>query len=209
MDQEKGTPMADRTVVHRWDQRFATWGNEEERSRRLAQLHAQGIYPALFAPEVLVTALLAPFVAAVATSLGTSLGGSIEKALRTVLRKAPRQSVLGRRRRLLGWRERRHQGHEPDRSAGAGDTPATVTLAHEAGAMIQITTWTPTGALTLLPTVDFSGLAALGDVPAIVRWMDDGWHAFSLKESRIVEVAWDEDAAQWAPYRGPLAGSPD
>lgn len=56
--------------------------------------------------------------------------------------------------------------------------------------------------------MDFSGLAALGDVPAIVRWMDDGWRA-SLKESRIVEVAWDEDAARWAPYRGPSGESPD
>ncbi len=202
-------PVVDRTVVHGWDQRFATWGNKEERSRLLAKIHARGICPMLSSPEVLVTALLAPFVAAVATSLGTSLGGSIEKALRTVLRKAPRQSVLGRRRRLLGWHQRRHQGSAPDRFAGAADTPAAVTLAHQAGAMIQITTWTPAKSLTLLPAMDFSGLAALGDVPAIVRWMDDGWHAFSLKESMIVEVAWDEDAARWAPYRGPLAESSD
>ncbi|MEU3297523.1 hypothetical protein ABZ722_35020 [Streptomyces longwoodensis] len=87
--------MADRTAVHRWDQRFAMSGNEEERSRRLAQLHAQGIHPALFPPEVLVTALLAPFVATAATSLGTSLSGSIEKALRTVLRNVPRRAFSG------------------------------------------------------------------------------------------------------------------
>ncbi|WP_405812558.1 hypothetical protein OG524_36250 (plasmid) [Streptomyces sp. NBC_01520] len=140
------------------------------------------------APEVLAVVAVAPFVTAVATSLGTAMGERIDRALHLLLQKVPRMAIL----------VSRGTGVQPPSGLPTDPSPATLSLIE--GPKIHIGSGTPTGALSLLPTMDFSDLANMGDYPQIVRWMDGRWHALAIKDEQVVDLVWDDEARQWVPF---------
>ncbi|MFB8143542.1 hypothetical protein [Streptomyces parvus] len=142
----------------------------------------------ILAPEVLAVVAVAPFVTAVATSLGTGLGERIDRALHLLLQKVPRMAIL----------VSRGTGVQPPSGLPTDPSPATLSLIE--GPKIHIGSGTPTDALSLLPTMDFSDLANMGDYPQIVRWMDGRWHALAIKDEQIIDLVWDDEARQWVLF---------
>ncbi|MEV6408818.1 hypothetical protein AB0M58_38765 [Streptomyces bobili] len=140
------------------------------------------------APEVLAVVAVAPFVTAVATSLGTAMGERIDRALHLLLQKVPRMAIL----------VSRGTGVQPPSGLPTDPSPATLSLIE--GPKIHIGSGTPTGALSLLPAMDFSDLANMGDYPQIVRWMDGRWHALAIKDEQIIDLVWDDEARQWVLF---------
>lgn len=139
-------------------------------------------------PEVLAVVAVAPFVTAVATSLGTVMGERIDRALHLLLQKLPRMAIL----------VSRGTGVQPPSGLPTNPSPATLSLIE--GPKIHIGSGTPTDALSLLPTMDFSDLANMGDYPQIVRWMDGRWHALAIKDEQIIDLVWDDEARQWVLF---------
>lgn len=140
------------------------------------------------APEILAVVAIAPFVTAVATSLGTVMGERIDRALHLLLQKLPRMAIL----------VSRGTGVQPP--SGLPTDPSPVTLSLIQGPKIHLGSGTPTDALSLLPTMDFSDLANMGDYPQIVRWMDGRWHALAIKDEQVIDLVWDDEARQWVLF---------
>ncbi|MFD8406037.1 hypothetical protein ACFV1G_15325 [Streptomyces anulatus] len=140
------------------------------------------------APEILAVVAVAPFVTAVATSLGTVMGERIDRALHLLLQKLPRMAILASR----------GTGVQPPSGLPTNPSPATLSLIQ--GPKIHLGSGTPTDALSLLPTMDFSDLANMGDYPQIVRWMDGRWHALAIKDEQVIDLVWDDEARQWVVF---------
>ncbi|MGW6290797.1 hypothetical protein [Streptomyces sp. NPDC055107] len=140
------------------------------------------------APEILAVVAVAPFVTAVATSLGTVMGERIDRALHILLQKLPRMAILASR----------GTGVQPPSGLPTNPSPATLSLIQ--GPKIHLGSGTPTNALSLLPTMDFSDLANMGDYPQIVRWMDGRWHALAIKDEQVIDLVWDDEARQWVLF---------
>ncbi|WP_405185793.1 hypothetical protein OG582_00035 [Streptomyces anulatus] len=150
--------------------------------------HVSTGYMQIPAPEVLAVVAVAPFVTAVATSLGTVMGERIDRALHLLLQKLPRVAILASR----------GTGVQPPSELPTNPSPATLSLIQ--GPKIHIGSGTPTDALSLLPTMDFSDLANMGDYPQIVRWMDGRWHALAIKDEQVIDLVWDDEARQWVLF---------
>ncbi|MFE5482925.1 hypothetical protein [Streptomyces sp. NPDC056527] len=150
-------------------------------------------------PDVLVAVTLAPFVTAVAASLGAGLGRWIEGAAVRILRHVPRSAILGRSSRLLRARDEAGdavRANETDESV-----PPSLTVTTEGGTRIQLSTHTPVDALATLPTVDFTDVHELGEVPTTVRWIGSGWRAVSIKDGQIIDAEWHPESRQWISLR--------
>ncbi|MFD9360043.1 hypothetical protein [Streptomyces sp. NPDC060031] len=138
--------------------------------------------------ELLTVVTLTPFVSAVAAVLGTKVGEGIDAALGRVLQKVPRMAILLSRSPGV------------DAPAELPTTPSAVTLSYQQGPKIHITSTTPSEALTILPTMDYSGLTDLRGRFQIVRWIEGRWHALTIEGEEVVDLVWDVEARLWAPY---------
>ncbi|MCX4808637.1 hypothetical protein OG594_44895 [Streptomyces sp. NBC_01214] len=155
---------------------------------------AGGGLPSMALPDVLVAVTLAPFITAVAASLGSGLGGRIETVALRILRRVPRPAILNRSSMFLDAGE---EPGDPTEEDAADESRSALTVTAEGGTRIQLSTYTPVEALTLLPAIDFTEVQELGDVPTTVRWISDSWHAVSIKDGQIADAAWNPATRQW------------
>ncbi|MFG3532238.1 hypothetical protein ACGF8B_36735 [Streptomyces sp. NPDC047917] len=146
-------------------------------------------------PDVLIAVTLAPFITSVATVLGTGLGERIEEVAVRILRHVPRPAILTRSMSFLGAQVEAGDISTEEEVADLVESSLTVTA--EGGTRIQLSTHTPVEALALLPAIDFTDIHGLGDVPTTVRWISDSWHAVSIKDGQITDVAWNPATRQW------------
>ncbi|MFI1576843.1 hypothetical protein ACH4VQ_39385 [Streptomyces anulatus] len=179
--------------MYKEQDRVTDYLDQKELDIAYRRITASGALPSMMPAFALATVVLAPFITSLMSALGDGLGKRIEDATVLILRRVPRPAILRRSPRIV------------DAQVEAGDVNRVVDFIRSAlsvtvdgGTRIQLSNYTPVEALALLPTIDFTDVHGLGDVPTTVRWISDQWHAVSIKDGQVAVAAWDPEIQQWS-----------